>query len=79
MKPQSPELRAAQAARRINAATRRLNKARQAGSWETVEALRAVLLSAVKVAESPQPTLDEVVAYVLVKLPEMYGITEGGS
>lgn len=58
-------------ARRLAAATARVNKAKRLGPRATVEAVRACLLSAVKANPSAAFT-DQIADYVLAKIGEMY-------
>lgn len=59
------------AARRLAAATQKVNKAKREGPKATVEAMRASLLSAVKINPS-QTVINEVADYALAKIHELY-------
>jgi hypothetical protein len=61
----------AQAARRLAAATQRINNAKRLGPKATIEAVRVSLLSAVK-ANPSQTITAEVADHVLIKLHELY-------
>lgn len=74
LQARTPDQAAAQAARRIAAATRRVNDAKAEGPAEAVAAIRACLLSAVKLNPSGQAPamIDRIADYALAELRDLY-------
>lgn len=72
LRGEPPEQLSPLSARRLAAATRRINKARQVGPKATVDAMRACLLSAVKTNPSSQELVDPLIDSVLATVRELY-------
>ena len=70
-RPTDPRQLSRESARRISTAGTRLRNAKQCGPRETVEALRLVLLSAVKTNPS-HGLVNEIADQVLAGLPDLY-------